>query len=100
MSTIKFAVIGLGHIGNRHADMIIQNPQAELVAIIDNNEAIDKGKFNVPYFDSLNTFVESGIKADIICIATPNYLHCSQAIDSLKHQMHVIIEKPDRKSVV
>ena len=94
MSIIKFAVIGLGHIGNRHADMIMQNTHAELVAIIDNNETIDKEKFKVPYFNSLNAFIESNIKADIICIATPNYLHCSQAVESLKHQMHVIIEKP------
>jgi predicted dehydrogenase len=94
MSTIKFAVLGLGHIGNRHADMIVQNTQAELVAVIDNNEKIDKEKYKVPFFNSFNAFNESGIKADIICIATPNYLHCSQAIDSLKNQMHVIIEKP------
>jgi predicted dehydrogenase len=94
MLTIKFAVIGLGHIGNRHADMIIQNPQAELVAVIDNNETIDRGKFNIPYFNSLNAFIDANIKADIICIATPNNLHCIQAIESLKHQMHVIIEKP------
>lgn len=99
MSIIKFAVVGLGHIGNRHADMIIQNPQAELVAIIDNNEKIGIEKYNVPFFNSINSFNESNIKADIICIATPNNLHCSQAIDSLKHQMHVIIEKPMGLSV-
>lgn len=94
MSSIKFAVIGLGHIGNRHADMIMQNPLAELVAIIDNNEKIGIEKYHVPFFNSFNAFIESTIKADIICIATPNNLHCSQAIDSLKNQMHVIIEKP------
>jgi predicted dehydrogenase len=94
MSTIKFAVIGLGHIGNRHADMIIQNTQAELVAIIDNNEKINKEKYHVPFFNSFNAFNQSDIKADIICIATPNYLHCSQAIEIIKNQMHVIIEKP------
>jgi predicted dehydrogenase len=94
MSTIKFAVLGLGHIGNRHADMIEQNTQAELVAIIDNNEKIDKEKYQVPFFNSFKAFKESDIKADIICIATPNYVHCSQAIEILKNQMHVIIEKP------
>lgn len=99
MSTIKFAVIGLGHIGNRHADMILQNTQAELVAIIDNNEKIGIEKYNVPFFNSINSFNESNIKADIICIATPNNLHCINAIESLKNQMHVIIEKPMGLSV-
>ena len=35
MKKIKFAVIGLGHIGKRHAEMIKRNPDAELVAVCD-----------------------------------------------------------------
>ena len=99
MSKIKFAIIGIGHIGKRHADMVLQNNNSELVAIIDNNTQLDLKNYPVPYFETLDSFIKSTIKADIICIATPNYLHCSQAIDSLKHQMHVIIEKPMGLSV-
>jgi UDP-N-acetyl-2-amino-2-deoxyglucuronate dehydrogenase len=32
---IKFAVVGCGHIGKRHAEMIQRNPEAELVALCD-----------------------------------------------------------------
>ena len=32
---IKFAVIGCGHIGKRHAEMISRNEESELVALID-----------------------------------------------------------------
>ena len=32
---IKFAVVGQGHIGKRHAEMIRRNPDAELVAVCD-----------------------------------------------------------------
>ena len=32
---IKFAVVGLGHIGKRHAEMIRRNSNAELVAVCD-----------------------------------------------------------------
>jgi UDP-N-acetyl-2-amino-2-deoxyglucuronate dehydrogenase len=32
---IKFAVIGQGHIGKRHAEMVRRNPDCELVAICD-----------------------------------------------------------------
>ena len=35
MSKIKFAVIGQGHIGKRHAEMIRRNPDCELVAVCD-----------------------------------------------------------------
>ena len=32
---IRFAVIGCGHIGKRHAEMIDRNSNAELVALVD-----------------------------------------------------------------
>ena len=32
---IKFAVIGQGHIGKRHAEMIRRNPESELIAVCD-----------------------------------------------------------------
>ena len=35
---IKFAVVGCGHIGKRHAEMITRNAESELVALIDVKE--------------------------------------------------------------
>jgi glyceraldehyde-3-phosphate dehydrogenase/erythrose-4-phosphate dehydrogenase len=35
MSKIKFGVIGMGHIGKRHASMVMLNDECELVAICD-----------------------------------------------------------------
>jgi UDP-N-acetyl-2-amino-2-deoxyglucuronate dehydrogenase len=32
---VKFAVIGCGHIGKRHAEMVRRNPESELVAMCD-----------------------------------------------------------------
>ena len=32
---IRFAVVGCGHIGKRHAEMITRDPGAELVALCD-----------------------------------------------------------------
>ena len=34
-SNIKFGVIGLGHIGYRHVQSIIENPKTDLIAISD-----------------------------------------------------------------
>ena len=36
---IKFAVVGTGHIGKRHAEMIRREEEAELVALVDNQLA-------------------------------------------------------------
>ena len=35
MNKIKFGVIGQGHIGKRHAEMIRRNDKCELVAVCD-----------------------------------------------------------------
>lgn len=94
MSKIKFAVVGLGHIGKRHADIIVQNEYAELVALIENNLEINLTNYKVPIFESLTSFFKSAINTDIVCIATPNNLHCEQAILCMQNGFDVIIEKP------
>ena len=35
MNKIRFAVVGQGHIGKRHAEMIRRNPMAQLAAVCD-----------------------------------------------------------------
>ncbi len=98
MSLIKFAIIGLGHIGKRHAEMILRNEEAELVALIENNESIHQNLNEIypgiPVFSSLESFLQSNTKADVLNIATPNGLHASQALQALDNNMHIVIEKP------
>lgn len=96
MEPVKFAVVGCGHIGKRHGEMIARNQEAELVAIIDVKEkaALNIDNFDVPFFQSLDAFLQSGIAADVINIATPNGLHATQALQSLQANKHVVIEKP------
>jgi UDP-N-acetyl-2-amino-2-deoxyglucuronate dehydrogenase len=96
MKKIKFAVIGCGHIGKRHAEMICRNENAELVALIDvkNREELSLEKFNVPFFNSLNDLFQSNIEVDVVNIATPNGFHSSQALKCLDQKKHVVIEKP------
>lgn len=96
MSNIRFVIIGAGHIGKRHAQMIIENPNTELVAIIDTNEELQasfKDQFNVPFFNSTLSFYDSKLDTDVISICSPNYLHSTQALDALDYA-HVVIEKP------
>ncbi|HEX5149920.1 MAG TPA: Gfo/Idh/MocA family oxidoreductase [Parafilimonas sp.] len=96
MNIIKFAVVGCGHIGKRHAQIIAEHPQAKLTALIDIKQASELNihAFNIPFFSSLNNFFQSAIETDVIIIATPNGLHAQQAIECLQHDKHVVIEKP------
>lgn len=96
MQKIRFAVIGYGHIGKRHAAMIQQNDECELVAIADTNEALAKDiqGSGISFFSSLESFLDSGIKADVVTIATPNGLHATQAMKAIGAGHHVVVEKP------
>lgn len=93
---IKFAVVGCGHIGKRHAEMIDRNTETELVALIDikPKEALNLELFQTPFFNNLEDFLKSEIEVDVITIATPNGFHASQAIQCLETKHHVVIEKP------
>src|SRR3954466_12758786 len=96
MELVKFAVVGCGHIGKRHAEMICRNPKATLVALIDVKDKLSLSidDYNVPFFQSIEHFLQSDIETDVINIATPNGLHAHQALQCLNAQKHVVIEKP------
>jgi UDP-N-acetyl-2-amino-2-deoxyglucuronate dehydrogenase len=93
---IRFAVVGCGHIGKRHAEMISRNGESELVALADIKEKDLLGieKYEVPFFNSLEAMLESGIEIDVVNIATPNGYHAKQALKVLASDKHVVVEKP------
>ncbi|MFI5172278.1 MAG: Gfo/Idh/MocA family protein [Chitinophagales bacterium] len=96
MNTIKFAVVGCGHIGKRHTEMIVKTPDAGLVALCDilPMEKLGLNNYQIPFFTSVDDLVNSKIDIDVICICTPNGLHAEHAIAALKSNRHVVIEKP------
>ena len=88
---VNFAVVGYGHIGKRHAEMINKNPEARLVAVIDTK---DKQALavpaDVPFFNSLHDFLQDELagQTQVINIATPNGFHAQQAILCLEAKKH------------
>ncbi len=93
---IKFAVVGCGHIGKRHAEMIVGNPNAELVALCDAANQDDLGieKYNVPFFNSIEDLMLAKLDIDVVNICTPNGLHSEQASLALDNGYHIVVEKP------
>lgn len=97
VTPVKFAVLGYGHIGKRHADMINANEHCELAAIIDIDEnALHQAEqqYKTHTYNSLDAFLSSDIDCDVINIATPNGLHAKQACMSLQKGKDVVVEKP------
>lgn len=93
---IKFAVVGCGHIGKRHAEMIHRNDKCELVALVDVKEKseLNIDQFNVPFFSSLDQLLQSDLEIDVINIATPNGFHAEQSLKCLEAKKHIVLEKP------
>jgi predicted dehydrogenase len=96
MKKVKFAVIGCGHIGKRHAEMIVRNPEAELVAIVDVLPAkqVNAEQFEVPFFNSIEDLLASDLEIDVVNIASPNGFHADHALQALEARKHVVVEKP------
>jgi UDP-N-acetyl-2-amino-2-deoxyglucuronate dehydrogenase len=94
--SIKFAIVGAGYIGKRHAEMITRNSEAELVAIADvkPQHQLDLEAYKVPFFESLEDLLSHAVEFDVLCVATPNGLHSEHAILGLEARKHVVIEKP------
>ncbi len=93
---VKFAVVGAGHIGKRHAEMIRREEESELVAMVDirSKEECGAETFDVPFFNSVEELLASNLDFDVVNICTPNGLHAGQSLLALEAKKHVVCEKP------
>jgi len=97
MNKIKFGVVGFGNIGKRHVQHILNNEQAQLVAICD-EKTIEEKIEGVRYFTSIDAMLQDE-NIDVVNVCTPNYLHHPHTMLSLQYKKHVVCEKPMAISV-
>ncbi len=93
---IRFAVVGCGHIGKRHAEMISRNPEGELVALCDPRAKSELGidNYTVPFFSDVDAMLREVPDIDVVNVCTPNGLHAPISIKALEARKHVVCEKP------
>ncbi len=96
MNMIKFGVVGCGHIGKRHATMVMLNEECELLALADTSERESLGldAFNTPFYSSIDEMLDQHPEIDVVCICTPNGSHAALASTCLDQKKHVVVEKP------
>ena len=96
--TARIGVIGTGWWATRaHLPAIAANPEAELVAVADPDEANRSRAAEVfappatydDYRDMLRTE-----RLDGVIVAVPHTRHFDIARDALRHDLHVLVEKP------
>lgn len=93
---VRFVVVGAGHIGKRHAEMIRRDEEGELIAFVDvrSKEDCNVQEFGVPFFHTIEDLFASGLDFDVVNVCTPNGLHASQSLKALEGKKHVVCEKP------
>lgn len=91
---LKVGVIGTGSIGQHHARIFSDLPSVELVGVVDINSGRAEEiasryscKPYVNYMDIMNS-------VDALSIAVPTSLHHKIAMDSLKFNKDILLEKP------
>lgn len=96
MSTVRFAILGCGKIGSRHAAKLQEVPGAKLVAVCD--EIFERAErlaeqYHCKAYPSLAELLQDQ-EVDFINVCTPSGLHTEHAIAALKSGKHVLSEKP------
>ncbi len=92
---LAFGLVGCGHIGKRHAELI--GKYGRLVAVCDVNEEKANhfaSTYNTKPYLNFQLLLEKEKDLDVIVICTPNALHAGQAIAALNQRLHVLCEKP------
>ena len=97
MKTKKLAIIGYGQRGNVYANYALQNPEEFVVtAVTDNDEGKRKfaaSKHDCPVFSDYRDFLNAGIEADIVAIATQDKDHREHAVACMEHGYDLLLEK-------
>ncbi|MDP6037428.1 MAG: Gfo/Idh/MocA family oxidoreductase [Candidatus Latescibacteria bacterium] len=97
---LRVCVIGMGPIGNRHADIYADSQLAELVGVCDTditraNNASER--LGVPAFSDAQRMLDE-LKPDVVSVATGGYEygsdHHAPTLQALQAGCHVLGEKP------
>ena len=99
-SKLRVVVVGLGGIGNRHADIYKADPLSELVGVCDLLPARAKAastRLGVPAFTNAKEMF-AALKPDVCSVATGGYEYGSDhylpTMQALEAGCHVLGEKP------
>ncbi len=106
---VRIAVLGVNGRGGNHLQGYMSHPGAEVVAIVDPDEAIGKKKGveyvtkktgkKPQYYADIRKMLENQ-EIDAISVATPNHWHSLAGIWALQHGKHAYVEKPISHNVL
>ncbi|WP_435097539.1 Gfo/Idh/MocA family protein [Halarchaeum sp. P4] len=93
-SPVRVGIVGLGGIGNHHAEQLTDLGE-DLVGGVDVVEEAREDfseRWGVPTYESYDALYEAGV--DAVIITTPNKFHEQYAVQALESGVDVLLEKP------
>tara|TARA_B110000008_G_scaffold264987_1_gene289737 strand:+ start:19 stop:945 length:927 start_codon:yes stop_codon:yes gene_type:complete len=94
MSKVKIAVIGIGYLGEFHAQKYKANKDADLIGVVDTNKQRSEEISNKIGVKSYNDYKSIIDQVDAVSIVVPTNLHYKIAKFFIENKKHVLIEKP------
>lgn len=99
MNRVKIGLVGVGHLGKIHLNLIQQIPKFELIGVYDIDTETARQvaqEQKTVFFANLDELID---QCDAIDIVSPTLSHFSIASSSLKKSKHIFIEKPIASAV-
>jgi predicted dehydrogenase len=96
VSDLRAVVVGLGFVGRAHVEALrrIGVTVSGVVGSSPDRVAADAAALGIPQVYSDLDAVLTDEAIDVVHIASPNHLHCSQAAAVLAAGKHLVVEKP------
>jgi UDP-N-acetyl-2-amino-2-deoxyglucuronate dehydrogenase len=93
---LRFGLVGCGVISGTHAEAIAGQPDAELIAVADENPARAEklaAQYGARAYSNLQEMLDRE-QLDAVTICSPSGLHGEQACQVMRSGRHVLVEKP------
>lgn len=94
MKKLKIGVIGTGHMGRNHVRILSMESEFELVGIYDKSTERLKQiaeEYHIKPYEDIKLLLED---VDAVVIAVPSSLHKEVALETARHGVHALVEKP------
>lgn len=94
MERIRFAVVGCGLMGQRHAHIIGATPECQLISVYDKDRGrAEKAAGSARIAKDFQEILEDD-SIDAVVLAVPTHLHADLGAQVAQARKHVVMEKP------
>jgi len=93
---LRIAVVGAGFFGQKHIDVLSRLANAELIAVCDINETLDREvreKYGCAFYSDHHTMYKEE-RLDAVSICVSEAFHMAPAVDAANAGLDILLEKP------